>query len=129
MWDIQRMWDLTIHPPSRPSVLTGTSSPLKLMWDLTINPLWGLVSSFALVPLSNRCEISQSTPLRDSSSLLALVLLSNWYGISQSTPFRVSVLATAGFSLQSMWDPTIHPSLELNVLAGIPPSVLLWYHL
>ena len=29
----QLMWDITIHPPSGPSVLTGTLSFLRSMWD------------------------------------------------------------------------------------------------
>ena len=35
------MWDLTIHPPLGPSVLTGTRSPLQSMWVHTNPPLFG----------------------------------------------------------------------------------------
>ena len=38
------------------------SSPTpQPMWNLTIHPLWGSVSSLALVPFSNRCGTPQST--------------------------------------------------------------------
>ena len=33
---LQLMWDLTIHPPSRPIVLADTRSSLQLMLDLTL---------------------------------------------------------------------------------------------
>ena len=43
-------------------MLASIRSPLQSMWDLTIPPLGDLVCSLTLVPLSNRCGISQSTP-------------------------------------------------------------------
>ena len=46
-----------------------------------------LIKNVCFVPLSSRCGISRSTPLRDPASSLALIPLSNRCGISQSTPF------------------------------------------
>ena len=37
----QSMWDLTIHSPSRLSILIGTCSSLQLTWDLTIHSSLG----------------------------------------------------------------------------------------
>ena len=77
----QPMWDLTIHPSSRPSVLVGTHSLLQSMWDLPFHPLrdpasllahrllstplWGLASLRAHHPISSSDTIynSPSPPL------------------------------------------------------------------
>ena len=59
----QPIWDLKIHPPLGPSVLTGTRSLLQSMWDPPIHP-------------PSRPNILTGTPprvhpLRDSASSLA----------------------------------------------------------
>ena len=77
------MWDLTIHPPSGPSVFAGTRSLLQSMWDPPIHPpldpsvlagtppcvhpLRGSTSSLAHRPMSGSCTIcnSLSPPLAD----------------------------------------------------------------
>ena len=59
----QPMWDLIIHPPFGPSVLTSTRSLLQSMWDPSINPPLGQKSL-----LAHRLV---STPLWDSTSLMA----------------------------------------------------------
>ena len=51
------------------------------------------------VPLSNRCEILQSTP------------------------FEPSVLANTRSFLQLMWDPPIYSPLGPSILVGTPPCV------
>ena len=53
----QPMWDLTIHSPSGPSVLTDTRSLLQSMWDPSIHPLVGTPA--------------RVHPLQGSASLLA----------------------------------------------------------
>ena len=59
-------WDTLISQstPFKTSILAGTRFPLQSMWDLTIHPIQGSASSLALVPLSNRCGISQFAPFR-----------------------------------------------------------------
>ena len=87
---LQPTWDLTIRHPSRPSILDGTRSPLQSMWDLTIlphphfkaqRPCWHSFPSPINVGSHN-----PPPPLRGPTSLLALIPLSNRCGISQSTP-------------------------------------------
>ena len=80
---LQSMWDLTIHPLLRLSVLAGTRSSLQSMWDLTIHLHLG-PSNLAGTPL-------------DVQLIRNLTIL----------PSGLSVLASTCFSLQSMWDLTI----------------------
>ena len=56
------MWDLTFHPPSRPSVLVGTRSLLQSMWDPPIHLLRG--------PSSLLAHRLMSTPFQGSASSL-----------------------------------------------------------
>ena len=84
----QLMWDLTIHILREPTSLLALVSLSNRCGISQSTPLRGPTSSLALVPLSNRCGISQSTPLRGLASSLALVPLSNRYRISQSTPLQ-----------------------------------------
>ena len=135
------MWDLTIHLLRAPTsstlmdfpalgrsfhtIIRNVIPPLQLMWDLTIHLLRAPTSSISLVPLSNRCGISQFSPLQSPTSLLTLVPLFNQYGISQFFSLRSSA-STVYSPLQSMWDLTINPLLGLSVLAGTPADVCLY---
>ena len=129
---LQLVCDLTIHPFG--GQCPRTCSSLQLVWGLTIHPLWDPASSLAVVPLSNRYEISQSTSLEAASlnlflssigvgshnppplgpaSTLALVPFSNRYGISQSTPLGGQRPRTCS-SLQLVWGLTINPPTSMN---------------
>ena len=104
-------------------------SPLQPMWDLTIHhlspPPRDSTSLLALIPLSNRYRISQSTPLQGLVSSLALVPLSNrcrsllqpMWDLTIHPPLWPSVLAGTCSLLQSTWDLTIHPPSGPNFLA------------
>ena len=60
---LQSMWDLTIHPPSGPSVLAGTSPD--------VHPLQGSPSSLAHCPVSTSFEPHR--PHRHTARCLALI--------------------------------------------------------
>ena len=100
---LQPMWDLTIHPPSGPTVLPGTRSLLQPMWDPSIHPPSG-PSVFAGTP-------SRVHPSWGSVSLLAhsLVFATNTICNSLSSPLADIVLN--GLSFLGF------PSRFLNVFA------------
>ena len=103
------MWDLTIHSPSRPSILAGTRSLLQLMSGPRGRGFHTFIKN-VLFSSPNRCGISQSTPFKAQRPLWhsfpspidvgaqgerfphsykeCFVLLPNRCGISQSTPFE-----------------------------------------
>ena len=146
-FSLQSMWDLTIHPPSGPSVLTGFRSSLQSMWDLTIHPLL----AGPCFSLQSMWDLTIH-PLRDQASSLVLVSLSpidvgshnpppfraerpRWYsfpspidvGFHNPPSSGPSILVGPRFSLQSMWDLTIHPPSGPSVLASLRSSLqLMW---
>ena len=90
----QLMWDLTIHPPSEPSVLAGTRSLLQSTWDPLIYPLSG-PSILAGTP---PCVY----PHRGSTSSLAHRLVSDsdtiWYSPNPPLPHIILFgLSLSGF--------------------------------
>ena len=82
--------DVRSHNPPFLGPNSSLRSHIQLMWDLTIYLLESPTLHF--VPLSNRCGISQSTPLEGPT--LHFVPLSNLCGISQSTPLRAQHYAS-----------------------------------
>ena len=94
----QPTWDITIHPPSGPSVLAGTLSFLQSMWDRPqIHPPLGPASLLALFPSSNQCGTApKSTPLWGPTSLLAHRLMSTPFGEERGTARRLTHRPVSG---------------------------------
>ena len=86
---LQSMWDLTIHPPSWPSILVDTPP----------GPLQGPAFSLALVPLSNLCAFSQSTPFRGPASSLTHRPVFGSDNICNSPSLPLVDIVLFGFSL------------------------------
>ena len=98
------MWDLTIHPPSRPSVLVGTRSLLQSMCNLPIyspsgpsvlvgtpprvHPFWGLASL-----LAHRPVFAFDTICNSPSPLLADIVL---FGLFFKLPLKVFKMCLLG---------------------------------
>ena len=98
------------NPPlSKPNVLASSRSSLQSTWYLTIHPFQSPTSSLALVPLSNRHGISQSTPLKTQRPHW-LSFLPPIDMVSHNPPLsRPNILTGSRSSLQSTWYLTIHP--------------------
>ena len=118
----QPMWDITIHPPSRPSVLAGTLSFQQSMWDRPqIHPFFGAQRPYwhtasCLPPFGEQREgrhivrePGSDTICNDPDPPLAdIVLLSNQCGTSQSTPLR---------GQRPRWHSFLYP-----IYVGPPPN-------
>ena len=110
----QSMWNITIHPPSKPSVLVGTHSFLQLMWDsepyqsFPPQPMWNIkIHPFK----AHRPSWHSFLSLIDVRPLLNIrVQHSRWY------PFLSQI------DVGSLQNP---PSSGPSVLTGTPPRV---YH-
>ena len=110
--NVSSFFDVGSHspPPLGASILDATHSLLQSMWEPPIH--------LPLEPI-----VLASTPPRDHPPS-RFILLSNRCEISHSTPFK-----TPRPLLQSMWDPLIHPTSRSSVLTstsphGHPPSRL-----
>ena len=130
----QPMWDITIYPPSGPSVLAGTLSFLPSMSDRPpIHPLWGPASLLAHYivftpppPFWGTARRLAHHPVSDSDTIcngpdppLADIVL---FGLPLKALKRVysfHTLINGGlFSSPTKWDITIHPPSGPSVLGG-----------
>ena len=78
------------------------------------------------VSLSNRCEISQSTPIMAQRPRWHSFLTPIDVGSHSPPPSEPNILVGTRSSLQLMWDLTIHP-FGASVLASTPFGVWLRY--
>ena len=108
----QPMWDLTIHSPSEPSVLTDTHSLLQSMWDPPIHPLQGLASCW---------QPPRVHPLWGSASSMAHRLVSNSNTIC-NTILRcfVDILRTLLIKPPDFLN-ILHCVLQFGGQPGMPP--------
>ena len=117
------MWDLTIHPPSGPSVLAGTRSFLQSMWDphqihplrgptsllahhLVSTPLWGTASSLTHHPVSG-----SDTNCNDSGPQLADIVL---FGLPLKV-FKTCLLGRGFHTLKRVFRSPLSFSSPTNV--------------
>ncbi|KAG7025070.1 hypothetical protein SDJN02_13893, partial [Cucurbita argyrosperma subsp. argyrosperma] len=124
----QSTWDLTIHPPSGPSILAGTHSLLQSMWDPSLQDP---TSSLTFIP--SPIDVEPPNPPHFGAQCPC------WHTALYPPPFRaqpprwyiVRCLALIPIKecfvplfnmlrspLPPMWDLTIYPLSGLGVLAG-----------
>ena len=92
----QPMWDITIHPPSGPSVLASTLSFLQSTWDRPqIHPLWGPASLLAhrlmSTPLRGRARRLTHRPVFDSDTICNDLDLPSGLSLLAGTPPKLKL--------------------------------------